>query len=122
MDKLSVIGWLFAAILVSGLGMILAGRFLHMPLLIAHKLLAVACLILLLRVAGVLRAFAAPPALPAVIVVFAVAYLASFATGAVESIPAAAGSLWLNLHRVAAAVAAIAFAIAARLIATSARP
>jgi len=114
--KLVVIGWVFVAILVSGLCMSFAGRFLHVPLAILHKLLAVLCIVLLLRIAGVLRGFQAPPALPAAIVIFAVAYLASFATGAVQSIPACASSLLLNLHRVAAAVATIACAVAARLI------
>ena len=120
-NKLGAIAWLFVAILGSGLCMSFAGRFLQMPLAIAHKLLAVLCLVLLLRTAGVLRAFQAPPVLPAAIVVFAVAYLASFVTGAVQSVPACASSLWLNMHRIAAAIAALACAVAAHFIAMSVR-
>jgi len=120
-DRLGVIGWLFVAILVSGLCMVPSGRFLHILLAIVHKLLAVLCIVLLLRSAGTLRALHAPPVLPATIVIFSVAYLAAFATGAVQSIPACASSLWLNLHRVTAGVAAIACAVAARFIALAAR-
>jgi hypothetical protein len=94
---------------------------LHVPLAIIHKLLAVPCLVLLLRIAGVLRAFHAPPVLPAAIVFFAVAYLASFVNDAVQSIPTCARSLCLNLHRVAPAIAAIACAVAARFIAMAVR-
>ncbi|HTW44033.1 MAG TPA: hypothetical protein VMD58_00690 [Acidobacteriaceae bacterium] len=120
-DKLRVIVWLFAAILVSGLSMIFAGKALHVPFALIHKLLAVLCLVVLLRNAGALRALEAPPALPAALVVFAVAYLAAFITGIVQSIPACESSLWLNLHRVAAATSAIACAVAARLIAMAVR-
>jgi hypothetical protein len=121
-NKLGVIGWVFVAILVSGLCMIFAGKFLHGPLALVHKLLAVFCLVWLLRSAGALHAFAAPPALPAAIIVFAIAFLAAFVTGVVQSIPACASSLWLNLHRVAAAIAAIACGVTARLIAMAVRP
>ena len=120
-DKLRVIGWLFVAILLSGLCMGFAGKFLHLPLAFVHKLLAVLCLFLLLRNAGTLRALGAPPVLPAAIVAFAVAYLAAFVTGAVQSIPACASSFWLNVHRVASAAAVIACAVAARLIAIAVR-
>jgi hypothetical protein len=116
-DKLRIIAWIFAAILVSGLYMILAGKVPHAPLAIVHKLLALLCLVLLLRSAGALRAFAAPPALTAAILVFAVAYLAAFATGVIQSIPACASSVWLNMHRITAAAAAVACAVSARLIA-----
>ena len=119
-DKLRVIGWIFVAILLSGLCMGFAGKFLHLPLALVHKLLAVLCVVLLVRNAGTLRAFEAPPVLPAALAVFAVAYLAAFVTGAVQSIPASASSLWLNLHRIAAA-AAIACAVAARFIAMAVR-
>jgi hypothetical protein len=120
-DKLRVIVWLFVATLVSGLCMIFAGKVLHVPLALVHKLLAVLCLVVLLRNAGVLRTFDAPQALPAAIIVFAVAILAAFVTGAVQSIPACASSLWLNLHRIASAIAAIGCAVAARLIAIAVR-
>jgi hypothetical protein len=120
-DRLGVIGWLFVVILVSGVCMIFAGKFLHMPLAIVHKLLSVLCLVLLLRSAGTLRAIQAPPVLPAAIVVFVLAYLASFVTGAIQSIPACANSVWLNLHRTAAVMAAIACAVAARFIAIAVR-
>ena len=116
MDKLRFIVWFFVAILVSGLCMIFAGKVLHAPLALVHKLLALLCLVLLLRNVGALRAFEAPQALPITIIVFAVAFLAAFATGVVQSIPASASSLWLNLHRFAAATATIACAVAARLI------
>lgn len=121
MEKLRVIVWLFVAILVSGLCMMFAGKVLHAPLALVHKLLAVLCLVVLLRNVGALRAFEAPPALPAAIIVFAVAFLAAFVTGVVQSIPACASSLWLNLHRFASATAAIACAVAARLIAMAVR-
>ena len=120
-DRLGVIVWLFVAILVSGVCMIFAGKFLHIPLAIVHKLLSVLCLVLLLRSAGTLRAIHEPPALSAAIVVFALAYLASFATGAIQSIPACANSVWLNLHRTAAVMAAIACAVATRFIAIAVR-
>ena len=116
-DKLRVIGWLFVAILLSGVCMGLSGKFLQLPLAFVHKLLTVICLFLLLRHVGTLRALAAPPVLRTAIVVFAIAYLAAFVSGAVQSIPACASSLWLNLHRVAAGTAAIACAVGARLIA-----
>jgi hypothetical protein len=118
--KLGVIGWLFIAILVSGLCRIAAGKSLQAPLGLVHKALALVCLILLIRTAGSFRTFEVP-ALRAAIVVFAVAYLAAFTTGIVQSIPASASSVWLNLHRITGGVAAIACAVAARVIAT-ARP
>jgi hypothetical protein len=121
LDKLRIIGWLFVGILASGLCMIFADKVLHVPLAVVHKLLAVVCLVVLLRYAGALRAFEAPPALPTAIIVFAVAFLAAFATGIVQSIPACTSSFWLNLHRIAAATAAIACAIAARFIVTAVR-
>jgi hypothetical protein len=120
-DKLRVILWLFGAILVSGLCMIFAGKVLHAPLAVVHKLLSLVCLVLLARNVGALRALETPPALPAAILVFAVAFLAAFATGVVQSIPASASSLWLNLHRFASATAAIACAVVARLIAMAFR-
>ena len=120
-DKLRLIGWLFAATLVSGLCMVFAGKVPHVPLAVVHKLLAVVCLVVLLRNVGTFRAFEAPPALPAAIIVFAAAFLAAFATGAVQSMPSRASSLWLNLHRIASAIATIGCAVAARLIATAVR-
>jgi hypothetical protein len=119
--KLVVIGWLFVAILVSGLWMGIAGKILHVPFSIAHKLLALLCLVLLVRVPGALRVFQAPPVLPAAIVAFACAYLAAFVTGVVKSVPACASFLWLNLHRVAAGIAVLACAVAARFIAMAVR-
>ena len=120
-DKLRLIGWFFVVILLSGLCMGFAGKFLQLPSALVHKLLAVLCLVLLIRNAGTLRAFEAHPVLPAAIVVFAIAYLAAFATGVVQSIPACANSLWLNLHRIAATTGAIACAVAARWIAVAVR-
>jgi|HubBroStandDraft_1064217.scaffolds.fasta_scaffold55437_1 hypothetical protein len=117
-DRITLIGGLFGGVLVTGICMIFAGRSMQGPLAVAHKLLAVICLILLLRSVGALRAFHAPPALPIAIAVFAVAFLAAFATGIVQSIPASAGLLWLNLHRFSSAIAAIACAVAARFVAT----
>lgn len=38
LDKFRIIGWLFVAALASGLSMIFAGKVLHMPLAIVHKL------------------------------------------------------------------------------------
>lgn len=116
MDKLSVIGWLVAAIVVSGLCLGFAGRALGAPLAIIHKLLALVCLVLLVRVAGTLRSFQAPPVLPSAMIVFAIAYLMAFVTGVVQSIPACASALWLNLHRVATGIAVIACVVAARFI------
>ncbi len=121
MEKLVHIAWLFGAILVAGLLMAVAGKALQVPFAIVHKLLALVCLFLLIRAAGLLCGLHAPPALPVAIAVFAAAFLAAFATGVVESIPACAGALWLNLHRVAATVAAIACAIAARFIVLASR-
>lgn len=119
-DRLGMIGWLFVAILVSGLCKSFAGKFLHGPLDLAHKLLALFCLFLLLRVT--VRVSRGSPVLPVAFVVFVVAYLAAFVTGLVQSIPAAASSLWLNLHRFSSAIAAIACAVAARLVGTAASP
>jgi len=121
LSKLGVIVWLFIAVLVSGFSEALAGRLLHMPLAILHKILAVLCLILLFRIPGTIRAFQGPPVLTAMAVIFGFAYLAAFFTGAVQSIPACASSLWLNLHRVAAGIAVIACAVAARFIAMAVR-
>lgn len=121
LNKLGVIAWLFIAILVSGFCEALAGRLLRMPLGVLHKLLAVLCLILLLRIPGAIRANQVPPVLTAMMVTFGFAYLAAFVTGAVQSIPACASSLWLNLHRVAAGIAAIACAVAACFIVMAVR-
>jgi len=121
MDKLGTIGWLFVATLVSGLCLSVAGKSLVVPLAVVHKLLALICLVLLLRSAGALRDFHAPAALPAAILVFAVAYVACFATGVVQSIPASASSLWLNLHRAAAAIATVGCAVAARFLVMAVR-
>ncbi|HUD57377.1 MAG TPA: hypothetical protein VMR02_19255 [Terracidiphilus sp.] len=120
LSKLGVIVWLLIAILVSGFCEAFAGRILQMPLAIVHKLLAVLCLILLLRIPGTVRALQAPP-VTAMMVVFGFAYLAAFVTGAVQSIPACASSFWLNLHRVAAGISVIACAVAARCIAMAVR-
>ncbi len=120
-ERLRVIVWFFVAILVSGLCMIFAGKALQVPLALVHKLLAVLCLVLLVRNVGALRAFTTQPALQAAIIVFALAFLGAFAAGVIQSIPACAGSVWLNLHRVAAATAAIACVVAARLAAVAAR-
>ena len=122
MDKLTPVAWLFGATLVSGLLMVLAGKSLQVPLAVIHKILALVGLFLLIRAIDRPGAIHLAPALPAAIAVFAAAFLVSFATGVLESIPACAGALWLNLHRVAAAVAAIACAVAARLIVLAARP
>jgi hypothetical protein len=121
-DKLTPVAWLFGATLVSGLLMALAGKSLQVPLAVIHKILALVGLFLLIRAIGRPGAIHLPPALPAAIAAFAAAFLVSFATGVLESIPACAGALWLNLHRVAAAVAIIACALAARLIVLAARP
>ena len=122
MDKLTPVAWLFGATLVSGLLMVLAGKSLQVPLAVIHKILALVGLFLLIRAIDRPGAIHLAPALPAAIAAFAAAFLVSFATGVLESIPACAGTLWLNLHRVAAAVAAIACAVAARLIVLAARP
>ena len=119
-DKPVVIGWVFAAIVVSGLSTIFAGKWLQVSLALIHKLLAVLCLVLLLCIGSGLRAFDTQPALRGATIIFAVAYLAAFASGVVQSIPAFASSLWLNLHRVAAVIATIACVAASRLIANGA--
>jgi hypothetical protein len=121
-EKFTPIAWLFGATLVAGLLMALAGKSLQVPLSVIHKILALVCLFLLIRAVGRLVGIHEPPALLVAIAVFAAAFLVSFATGIVESIPGSAGALWLNLHRVAAAVAAIACAVAARFIVLVARP
>jgi hypothetical protein len=121
-EKLTAIAWLFGTTLVAGLLMAVAGKSLQAPLAVIHKILALVCLFLLLRAVVRAGGIHEPPAFPAAIVVFAAAFLLSFATGVMESIPACAGALWLNLHRVAAAVATIACAVAVRFIAVSARP
>ena len=120
--KLTAIAWLFGTTLVSGLLMAFAGKSLQAPLAVIHKILALVGLFLLIRAVGRLGGIHEPPALPAAIAVFAAAFFVSFATGVIESIPACAGALWLNLHRVAAAVAAIACAVAARFIVLASRP
>jgi len=102
--------------------MAFAGKSLQVPLAVIHKILALVCLFLLIRAVARPGAIHEPPAFPAAIAVFAAAFLASFATGVMESIPACAGVLWLNLHRVASAVAAIACAVAVRFIVLAARP
>jgi len=117
--RLGVTGCVFAGILITGLLTIFTGKAMHAPLAVAHKLLALLCLFFLLRSIGALRAFHAPPALPVALVVFAVAFLAAFATGIVQSVPSSAGLLWLNLHRVSAATAAVACAVAIRFIAAA---
>ena len=122
MQKLAVIGWLFLIALVSGLAMALAGKLFHAPLSIIHKLSAVLCFVfLLLRIVVAIRLFEPRPAILATIVVFAGAFIGAFVTGVVQSIPAQAGALWLNLHRAAVIVATIAFAAASRAIAHTMR-
>ena len=121
LNRFATIAWLLVAILVSGLWETVAGRHLYVPIAITHKLLAVLCLILLLRIPGTIRAIQAPPILAAMAVVFGIAYLAAFVTGAVQSIPVCASSLWLNVHRAAAGIAVIASAVAARLIVMAVR-
>lgn len=120
-DKIRVVAWLFAALVVSGLCMIFAGKVLQAPLGVIHKLLAILCVVALLRNVGVFRALEGPPALFAALAVFAVACGAAFATGIVQSIPACASSVWLNLHRVAAATAVVACVFAFRLMAMAVR-
>ena len=97
------------------------GRSLLVPMAAVHKIAAVFCLILLVRNAGTLRSFHAPAVLPAAIAVFAAAYIACLVTGVFQSIPATASSLWLNLHRAAAAIATAGCAVAGGLIAMSVR-
>lgn len=118
-ERLRVIGWIFAGVVGLGLGQGFAGKALRAPLGVVHKVLALVCVVLLFRAVVALREFNAPPALLAAIAVFGVAYLAAFASGIIQSIPACTGTLWLSLHRVAAGVAIIACAIAARLMAVT---
>jgi len=86
-DKLTPVAWLFGATLVSGLLMALARKSLRVPLAVIHKILALVCLFLLIRAVGRPGGIHEPPALPAVIAGFAAAFLVSFATGVIESIP-----------------------------------
>jgi hypothetical protein len=118
-EKLTFIGAIFVGLLVTGLCMIFAGRVLHAPLAVAHKLLALLCLVLLIRSEGALRSFHAPPILSVALIVFSIAFLAAFSSGVVQSIPACASALWLNLHRISSAVAVLACATAARFIAAA---
>ncbi len=118
MQKLIVIGWFFLLVIVSGIAMALSGKALHAPLSIVHKLSAVTCMVFLFLRAGVaIRLFESRPALLATIAIFVIAFLAAFVSGVVQSIPASASVLWLNLHRIAAATGAIACAVAWRLTA-----
>jgi len=117
MQKLIVIGWLFLLALISGVVMGLSGKTLQAPLSIVHKLSAVACMVfMVIRISAAIRLFEGRSALLVTIVTFLVACSATLASGIVQSIPAHASPLWLNLHRFASAVAAIACAVAWRLI------
>ena len=121
-ERVLPIAWLFGATFVAGLLMALASKSLQAPLALIHKILALVCLFLLIRAVVRPGGMHQPPALPPATAVFAAAFLMSFATGVVESIPDCAGTLWLNLHRVAAAIAAVACAVAVGFIALAARP
>ena len=90
--------------------------------MLRNTLLIVCLVLVLLRIAGALQLFASPPVLRAAIIAFGVTFLAAFVTGVVQSIPACAGPLWLNLHRAAAALAAITCAVAARFVAAAHHP
>lgn len=117
MQRLHVIGWLFLLALVSGLGVGLAGKALHAPLSIVHKLAAVTCMVfLVLRIGAAFRLCESRQALLVSMAFFATAFLAAFVSGIVQSIPSQAGTLWLNLHRVAAIAATVACAGAWRLM------
>ncbi len=116
MQKLIAVGWLFLLALSSGIAMALFGKPLQAPVSVVHKLSAVACIVfLILRIGVAIRLFESRPTLLATIAMFVIAFLAAFVSGIVESIPAQASGLWLNLHRIAAIVAAIACAAAWRL-------
>ena len=98
---------------------VFAGKSLEAPLSVVHKVVALVGVVLLFQAVGAARVWKAAPGLPAAMVVFGVAYVVAFASGIVQSIPACAGTLWLSLHRVAAGVAVLACAVAARLMAVA---
>jgi hypothetical protein len=120
--KLAAIGWLVAIVLVTGFGVASSTKAIGFPCSLFHKLGAVVCLVLiLLRISGALNLFKSSPAIPLAIWCFAAAFLAAFVTGVVHSLPIQAGPLWLNLHRITAALSAVACAVAARMILLGAR-
>jgi hypothetical protein len=122
MQKLTVIGWLFFIALVTGVGTGFAGKPLQIPFSILHKLSAMVCLVfLVLRIAAAVRLFESRPLLIAALAIFTLGFLAAFASGIVQSIPAQAGALWLNLHRASAIVATAACIAAWRLTALQLR-
>lgn len=122
MQKLTVVGWFFLLTLASGIAMALPGKPLHALLSIVHKLSAIACLVfLILRIGAAIRLSESKPALAATLAIFAIAFLAAFVSGIVQSIPAHVSSIWLNLHRIAAIAATIACAVAWRLTAVKLR-
>jgi uncharacterized membrane protein len=120
--RLALIGWLVLIALVTGFGAASSIKPIQIPFSILHKLSAIVCLVLIsLRISGALGLFKSQPTITLTIWIFVAAFLAACVTGVVHSLPAQGGPLWLNLHRVAASVSAIACGVAARLIVVSAR-
>ncbi|MGP8250991.1 MAG: hypothetical protein ACLQHF_03090 [Terracidiphilus sp.] len=116
-QKLIVIGWLLLAVLASGLGMRWLGQPLSVAFSIVHKLAALLILIFIaIRIVPAFRGFAGRPTLSIAAAIFVLSVAAAFTTGVLESIPTQAGALWLNLHRISAVAAAIAAALAMRLL------
>lgn len=111
--KLVVIGLLFVAVLVTGMG---AGNSGKPSFAVVHKLLAVVTVILLVpliwhsaRPAGSRMVFVT------VIVILGMSILALFVTGSLLTTSALKTAVWLNVHRVASAFAVIAMAVTAKL-------
>jgi len=109
--KFFVIGVLLLATLLTGFG-----RPWNLPFSGLHKLVALALVVytaIVVYHAG--RQVESRLAFFAVIAVLGVSIVALIASGSVLTLPNLANAAWLNLHRVATAVAVIVMAIMARL-------
>ena len=116
-EKFFVIGLLLLATLVTGLWLALLGKPLNGMLGVLHKIFAlILVMFLAIRISYLIRLFESGPAMRAAVVVLLLSILAAFATGIIESVPSVEGVVWLTMHRIASAMAAIAGGVTALLL------
>ncbi|MGB8261306.1 MAG: hypothetical protein WCE75_13185 [Terracidiphilus sp.] len=115
--KLVMAGVLFAAALGTGFWLGAAGTVAHALLMGTHKLLSLAAVVFVVMLAvHALRTGATGPLNIAALIVLLLSAVALIASGSVLTVPKLSGASWLNLHRVASVLGALALAVTARLL------
>ncbi len=110
-------GILFVLVIASGMWVTRLGRPLNMVIFTAHKLIALACLIMMILIVRALAKGAAMnPAIIAAIVCTALFFVIMFATGVVLSFEKPAPRLVLLIHKIVPALTLASSAITVYLL------